>query len=306
MPPPSRSSSQVDPITGSLVYCNILWSCRTFADWPRAIQWSEGFESWCAASFAEKPGACDLHRAEIVGAQRTLGEALARIEIALPKLSEEEAWSLGEGYRVRGDIQAMIGDVAAAQADYAMAYSVGWDAEPGNAVLLFEGGETDAALAALDRALQGLSWFHLQRRGVLLANAARIAALGGRSDLATRYLAEIEATPDRWPQPSIRAMIAETRAALCDPDDPQATRLRLLARQLWTSARIEYHATRVRIDLARSYLRAGDETGAAAEIAAAERSAVRIGSHRLRAMAAELKPKADPVFAHAPAALRSV
>ena len=63
-------SSQVDPITGSLVYCNILWSCRTFADWPRAIQWSEGFETWCAASFAESPGACDLHRAEIVGAQR--------------------------------------------------------------------------------------------------------------------------------------------------------------------------------------------------------------------------------------------
>ena len=148
-------SSQVDPITGSLVYCNILWSCRTFADWPRAIQWSEGFETWCAASFAESPGACDLHRAEIVGAQRTLGEALARIEIALPKLADEEAWSLGDGYRVRGDIHAMIGDLAAAKADYATAYSVGWDAEPGNAVLLFEGGETDAALAALDRALQG-------------------------------------------------------------------------------------------------------------------------------------------------------
>ena len=120
-------SSQVDPITGCLVYCSILWSCRTFADWPRAIQWSEGFETWCAASFAESPGACDLHRAEIVGAQRTLGEALARIEIALPMLSEEEAWSLGEGYRVRGDIQAMIGEVAAAQADYAIAYSVGWE-----------------------------------------------------------------------------------------------------------------------------------------------------------------------------------
>ena len=71
---------QVDPITGGMVYCNILWSCRTFVDWRRAMQWSEGFESWCAASFAESSGACDLHRAEILGAQRTLGEALARIE----------------------------------------------------------------------------------------------------------------------------------------------------------------------------------------------------------------------------------
>ena len=188
----------------------------------------------------------------------------------------------------------MIGDVAAAKADYAMAYSVGWDAEPGNAVLLFESGKTDAALAALDRALQGLSWFHLQRRGVLLVNAARIAALGGRVDLAATFLSEVEVTPDRWPQPTIRAMIAEARAALCGPEDRRRPRLRLLARQLWTSAGIEYHATRVRLDLARSFLAAGDATGAAAEIAAAERSANRIGSHRLREMAADLKAKADP------------
>ena len=65
-------SGEVDPVTGSLVYCNILWSARTFADWERAWQWSQGFETWCEASFAEPPGACDLHRAEILGAKETL------------------------------------------------------------------------------------------------------------------------------------------------------------------------------------------------------------------------------------------
>ena len=210
-------SSQVDPITGSLVYCNILWSCRTFADWSRAMQWSDGFEAWCAASFAESPGACDLHRAEIVGAQGTLDAALAGIEAALPKLATEEAWSLGDGYRVRGDIQAMIGNLDAARADYSSAYAVGWDAEPGNAVLLFESGETDAALASLDRVLQGVSWFHLQRRGVLLVNAARIAALGGRPDSAAGFLSEIEAVPDRWPQPAVRALIARRAPRFADP-----------------------------------------------------------------------------------------
>lgn len=295
-------SSQVDPITGSLIYCNILWSCRTFADWPRAMQWSEGFESWCEASFAESPGACDLHRAEIVGAQRTLDEALSRIDTALAKLSGEESWSLGEGYRVRGDIHAMIGNIAAARADYAAAYSVGWDAEPGNAVLLFESGETDAALAALDRALHGLTWFHLQRRGLLLANTARIAALGGRPDRAQEVLGEIEAAPDRWPQPSIRALVAEARAALCGADDPQATRLRLLARQLWTGARIEYQAARVRIDLARALFEAGDLIGGGAEIAAVERTAARIGSRRLADTAASLRPRAEPQAATAPGA----
>ncbi len=174
-------SSNVDPIFGSLIYCNILWSCRTFPDWTRARQWSEGFDSWCEATFATVPGSCDLHRAEVVGAQRDLAAALATIESALPKLAEEEAWSIGDGYRVRGDIRAMMGDLQGAQADYSAAYASGWDAEPGNAFLLAELGRHDAALAALDQALAGSSWFHLQRRGVLLAHKARIAAAAGKA-----------------------------------------------------------------------------------------------------------------------------
>ncbi|WP_181164458.1 winged helix-turn-helix domain-containing protein [Amaricoccus solimangrovi] len=280
-------SSQVDPVTGSTVYCNILWSCRTFADWERARQWSAGFESWCKASFAEPPGACDLHRAEILGAQRALPEALRSIETALRKLAVEEAWTIGEGHRIRGDIQAMIGDLAAARADYAAAAALGWDAEPGNAVLLFEEGEIDAALAALDRALGGMTWFHLQRRGHLMIHKARIAARGGRREIATALLAEIEGEPERWPQPAIRALIAETRAALAEPGDPEARRFLFLARELWTSAGMEYQAGRVRVELARSLLADGDRAGAAIELAAARMTASRIGSRRLADRAAE-------------------
>jgi tetratricopeptide (TPR) repeat protein len=282
-------SSQVDPITGSLVYCNILWSCRTFADWPRARQWSEGFESWCTASFAQTSGACDLHRAEVVAAQQILPEALTCINKALPKLSAEESWSLGEGFRVRGDIFAMIGDLAAARADYDQAYALGWDAEPGNALLLFETGDLEGALAAIDRALQGMSWFHLQRRGNLLVNAACIAARGGRSAQASIYLAEIDAQPERWRQPATQALIAETKAALCEPGDPNGNRLLLLARQLWTSAGVGYHEARVRLQLAKALLKSGDVSGAKVEITAAERSARHLGSRRLEEEVAMLR-----------------
>ncbi|HEV7690866.1 MAG TPA: winged helix-turn-helix domain-containing protein, partial [Hyphomonadaceae bacterium] len=58
-------SSQVDPITGSLIYCNILWSCRSSADWSRASQWTVGFEAWCEANFAKISPSCQLHRAEV-------------------------------------------------------------------------------------------------------------------------------------------------------------------------------------------------------------------------------------------------
>jgi DNA-binding winged helix-turn-helix (wHTH) protein/Tfp pilus assembly protein PilF len=284
-------SSQVDAITGSLVYCNILWSCRTFADWERALQWSDGFEAWCDASFTEHPGSCDLHRAEVLGARGTLREAFDKISAAIPKLVDEETWSLGDGYRVRGDLAAMLGDLETAEADYATAYAVGWDAEPGHAVLLFEQGKPDAALAALDRVLQGKTWWHLQRRGLLLVNAARIAALSGQAARAEAYLTEVEAGEDRWPQPAIRALVTETRAALLDQSDPAANQLRLLARQLWTSARLDYHAARVRLELAATYLAAGDTAGAEAEIGAAEWTARRIASPRLLKAAAALRDR---------------
>lgn len=279
-------SSQVDPITGSLIYCNILWSCRTFADWSRARQWSQGFETWCKASFAETPGACDLHRAEVVGAQLELGEALNAINEALPKLNDEESWTLGEGYRVRGDIFAMIGDLDAARQDYDMAYSLGWDAEPGNAMLLFETGDADAALAALDRVLGGTTWFDLQRRGFLLAHAARMAAVAGRRASTLEFLTEIENHPERWPQPAIRALTAEARAALCQPGQSEAFQLLNLARQLWTSAGSDYHAGRVRLLLASALLAAGDKSGARTELSAVRLTADRIGSRRLSDQAA--------------------
>ena len=68
--------------------------------------------------------------------------------------------------------------------------------------------------------------------------------------------------------------------------------LRLLARQMWTSAKIDYHAARVRIELAQIYAAGGDPAGAEAEISAAERIAQRISSPRFLAACAELRDTA--------------
>jgi hypothetical protein len=190
---------------------------------------------------------------------------------------------------VRGDISAMLGNEIAAAADYEMAYSLGWDAEPGNAILLAERGEYDAALAAIDRALEGRTWFHLQRKGQLLANAAKIAARASQAERAEDYLGQLAAEEARWSQPSIRAIVAEARAALLPGGERNALQLKLLARQLWTSGKIEYHAARVRLELVEDFLTLSDARGAEAELSAAERLAKRVASPRLTARCADLR-----------------
>src|SRR6185295_3705279 len=97
-------------------------------------------------------------------------------------------WAVGDAYRVQGDIRAAIGDIEAAKEDYGRAYEAGWDAEPGNAALLHEAGDTDGALAALDRVLARTDWFSLQRKGWITANKARLCAMAGRVDDARACL----------------------------------------------------------------------------------------------------------------------
>ncbi|MBN8996348.1 MAG: hypothetical protein J0H94_14075 [Rhizobiales bacterium] len=41
-------SGDLDPVQGTALYCTILWACRNFADWSRAMQWQESLERWCA------------------------------------------------------------------------------------------------------------------------------------------------------------------------------------------------------------------------------------------------------------------
>ncbi|HEV7286622.1 MAG TPA: hypothetical protein VGN75_17355, partial [Kaistia sp.] len=214
------------------------------------------------------------------------------IDEALPKLSEEESWSIGDGYRVRGDVHAMIGDLDKARDDYAAAYAAGWDAEPGNAVLLAETGRLDMALSALDRVLDGASWYHVQRRGILLAHKARIAAMGGHRDIAAETLEELKVQSARWTQPAVHALVNEARYWLAT--EAEAMRFLVLARQLWTSAGIEYHAARVRLELARLLAAAGNHGAAQIEIAAAERIAARIGSRRLQKLSSDLQQKPIP------------
>jgi DNA-binding winged helix-turn-helix (wHTH) protein len=289
-------SGRADAVTGALIYCNILWTCRNFADWSRARQWSAGFETWCSGSYAETTGSCDLHRAEVTGVQDDLQTALRKIDAAIAKLAEEEAWALGEGHRIRGDVHAMIGNKDAARADYDRAYALGWDAEPGNALLLAETGHVDAALSALERSLAGSTWFHLQRRTWLNAHRAWIAARHDRHDVARAVIDELGFDPGH-PTPSapaVHALLAEAQAGLMGDNISEQTRLLLLARQLWTSAGFDFHEARLRQEIAQRLHTAGDVHGANAELAAADRIARRIGAMGLQSAAMECMTREMP------------
>jgi DNA-binding winged helix-turn-helix (wHTH) protein len=284
------SSNKLDPVVGGILYCNVLWSSRMFGDWARADQWTRGYESFCSNSGMELTGWCQLHRSEVLGIRGSLNEALVRIEDALAKLAGDNSWAVGDAHRVLGDVQAAIGDDEAALENYNTAYSMGWCPEPGRAMLLLQRGEAEAAYAGLERSLLGRNWWTLQRRGILLAHLAVVAAHTGRHDRAAALVSELSGSPDRWPVPSIRALTNEAQAvlALAGQDHGAAIRHFHLARQLWSSIEGKYQAVRLRLQIARLELESGDYRGAWAELHAARTVADEMGARKLQADCAAL------------------
>jgi tetratricopeptide (TPR) repeat protein len=284
-------SSGIDPVTGSTIYCNILWSCRTFGDWARAHQWTISYQTWCTSARMGYSGACQLHRAETLGFQGSLRDALAHVTDALAQLPDDAPWALGDAHRVLGDIHAMIGDEDAAMTSYETAYALGWDAEPGHAMLLLERGQAEAALASLERSLIGNGWWTLQRRGILLAHLALVAACTDRTERAKALVDELNEQPDRWPMPSIRALTNEAAAVLAIRRDRphDAVRHLHLARQLWTSIEARYQAARLRIQIAEVLLELCDGPGAATELRIACAAAGELGANKLEDQCAILR-----------------
>ena len=292
-------SNKLDPITGGVLYCNILWTCRSFGDWARAAQWTIGYQQFCTASGVGFSGSCQLHRAEVLGLQGSLLDALAHIDDALTRLSDDAPWALGDAHRVLGDIQAAIGNTDAAFAAYEKSYALGWSPEPGRAMLLAERGDIEAAYAGLERSLIGQGWWMLQRQGMLLAHLALIAAQSGRAEKAAALIGDLAGQEERWPMPSIRALTNEASAILaCGRGaTDEALRHLHLARQLWTSVDSRLNATRVRLQIAALQMDLGDASGAMTEIRTALITADELKSEKLtrqcRALQARLESLAS-------------
>lgn len=277
-------SSGVDPIVGGVIYCNIIWACRTFGDWARANEWTLGYQQFCADSRMCFSGSCQLHRAEVLGVRGSLREALAHVNDALSQLSGDAPWAVGDAHRVLGDLHAALGDAAAARAAYDKAYVLGWDPEPGNAMLLLESREAEAAYVSLERSLIGQSWWTLQRQGMLLAHLAVVAAHAGHDQRSQTLIDDLAGQTERWPMPSIRALTNEASAILAEKrgDLREALRRLYLARQLWTSIDSRFHAARLRLQIAALHLELNDRQGAETELRAACASAEELDSGKLR------------------------
>ncbi len=211
----SVASANLSPWAGGLVYCGVIFSCMTRADWQRATQWTEQFTRWCVnKGTAGYPGLCQMHRSEVLTLRGELEEAEREIRATIANLARQAPWAEGEAWQVLGDILVARGAFAEAEAAFRRANELGYEAHFHIALLRLAEGDAVAAARLLAQSLAENAWSCRSKRGQALAYHAIAAAAGGQLDAARQAVAELEAAPDLTSTPALQALLGRARAEL--------------------------------------------------------------------------------------------
>lgn len=273
-------SGQVGPWAGGMIFCAVIWGCVNRGDWQRANEWIDHFNRWVERQgVAPFPGLCRLHRAEVLSMRGELAEAERELLALREILSVSAPYAEGDLYRVLGEVRMARGDLDGADEAFRRACELGWDPQPGRALLQVKQGKAAQALRALERSLESHSWATMQRRAVLLAHLVVVAVAAQDNERAVAALAELDGNAELTGSPATEALVLRARAELAFSEGRPTAAIGALRRaaELWQEVGSPLAVGSLRIRLAELLRADGDPETANLELAAAERAFREIG-----------------------------
>ena len=287
-------SGELQPYSTTLVYCMTISSCHDLGDFRRAAEWTEAANRWCdRLDVTGFPGACRIHRAEIMRLRGDLEAAEKVATAACEELADFERYITSSGYYEIGEIRRRLGDLDAAEEAYRRADELGGDPQPGLALLRLTEGKLDAAVAGITRTLGEVQ--ETPGRLRRLPAQVEIAVAAGDLKTARKAASELEGLVDSYKIGARRAPafdatvhIAAGRIALAEGDTDEAVRRLRDARDGWREVGAPFETAQARLLLGVAFRRGGDEHAATTELEAAHAAFDRIGARRDAERAAEL------------------
>ena len=271
--------------SASDVYCVTISACRDVGDFGRAGEWTEEADRWMNRhSVGGYSGVCRVHRAEL---KRLKGNWTEAEQEALSACQELERYHMldgvGHGQYEVGEIRLHMGDLAGAEAAFAMAYEHGVDPQPGLALLMLARGQADEAAKSLERSLaggeDGLGADLIMRSRTLPAQV-EVALTRGDLDTARIATEDLERVAEEYQRPAFEAVALTARGAvlLGEADHAGAIRELTKAGRLWREVGFPYEGAKARVLLGEAYLGAGDESQARMELGAARSVFEKLGA----------------------------
>ena len=284
-------TGDLDPLTTGVVYCELVCALQGLAQYDVAEEWTAAMERWCKTNaVGSLHGRCRVHRAEILRLRGSCDEAeieaLGACEELRPYLRRELGWPLSE----LGWIRLRRGDIQGAEQALLAAQDVGWDAQPGLALVRLAQGDVAAATASIRDALDRPSRVPSKelppdtdlQRAPLLEAQVEIEIAAGNIDRARAAAAELQHVADRFHSKALvaAATLARGRVRLAEGDPDDGERLCAEAARLWNEVGAPYETARARMSLAEAVRAGGGERRADLELQAARTMLERIANEQ--------------------------
>ena len=259
-------AGELNPYFTGVIYCNVLSICLELADLARAAEWNKAATAWCESlpEDAPFPGLCRLNRIEAANLRGAWSDAESEARRASEELTFNPR-AAGHAFYETGEIRRRIGNFAGAEEAFTRAHELGFDPQPGLALLRLAQGKAEAALGALRLAVAGASGSRL-RRTRLLAAQVEVALAAGDLDAARTASRELETIAGDFGTPALEAGAATARGALrlAEGEVPEAIEALRNACVIWRDLRLPYEAAQTRALYGLALRKAGHEEDAPA------------------------------------------
>ncbi|MET0259883.1 MAG: adenylate/guanylate cyclase domain-containing protein [Gaiellaceae bacterium] len=295
----SAVSGELRPYATGLVYCATITSCQHVGDYRRAAEWTEAASRWCEQEDMNGfPGACRIHRAEIMRLRGDWPEAEKTALAACEEVHDFDRLVTAGGYYEIGEIRRRRGDFAAAEEAFRTANELGRSPQPGLALLQLAQGKVDSAVAGVTRRLAEMD--EPLERVRMLPALAEIALAAADLDTARSAAAELQQIVDSYKigdrrAPAFDATVNLTlgQIELAGQDWDDASRDLRRARDEWQEIGAPYETAQARMLLGIAFRHQGDEHAATLELQAAQTTFERLGAKLDEERAKELLGRVD-------------
>jgi class 3 adenylate cyclase len=267
--------------TAGTVYCSTIFACRNIGDWQRASEWTTESLRWCDRhSVSGFPGLCRLHRAEIVRMRGSLAEAEREAEDACAELLAWAPRYSGWAFHELGEVRRRRGNLDGARIAFKQALDVGFDPQPGLALLRLDEADPAGALAAINRRMVDRDAFTQESRCLLLPAQVTIALAADEIGVAHAALAELDEVAALSGANAILASAAAATGAVALAESRPADAIAPLreARSLWSDLGARYDVAQARALLGAAYAQNGDADAAQLELEGAQATFAELGA----------------------------
>jgi DNA-binding CsgD family transcriptional regulator len=263
---------ELSPIVTGLLYCSVIDACQEVYALRRAREWTAALTDWWRRQpdMVSFTGRCLLHRAEILMLQGAWRDALEEARRAGRRLMSGSSESAtGEAFYRQGEVHRRRGAFAEAEQAYRAASRHGREPQPGLALLRLAQERSDAAVAAIRRALAEASE-PVDRLTLLPAGVEILVAVGEVSEAhrAARELGELVTGQGGAMLDAVTTQATGT-VELCGGDVGAALAALRRAWLLWRELDAPYEAASVRVLIGLGCRALGDEDSAALEFESA-------------------------------------